>query len=131
LIGNPWETLQAACACAGLDASLIREVRMQARRVMDAEGNHRLCGRNEWDVMWLEPENLASYLRRDVDANQIKRLSPSDRDAFLKQAAPAMELLGYPTDANAPDDENAADPCLLPFPAQNHQPRPATLSRAA
>lgn len=98
LVASPWETLQALCAHAGLDAGRIDKIRMQARRVMDADGNHRLCGRNEWDVLWLNPNELAAHFQSDVDANQIKRLSPADRDAFLKQADRAMEALGYSTE---------------------------------
>ena len=83
---------------------------------MDAEGNHRLCGTSEWDVVWLRPDELIPYFHRDVDGNQIRRLSATDRDAFLKQAGHAMERLGYSVSTPANAVEDAEEPCILPFP---------------
>jgi hypothetical protein len=108
LIAAPWQTLQAACNLAGLDAQRIQQVRMQARRVMDSAGNHALYGNSEWDVVWLHPKELSRYFLRDVDANQIKRLSLADRDAFLRQAGRAMEQLGYETTVAGTAHEDAA-----------------------
>ncbi len=95
LICNPVQTLQSLYSHVGLDLEKLRQLRMQVRRVMDAQGNHRLNGASEWNVVWLEPSELPSYFQQDVDQNQIKRLSQADRDAFLKQAGSAMERLGY------------------------------------
>lgn len=95
LLAAPFETLETACRFAELNPQHVEHVRVQARRVMDADGNHRLTGRAEWEVQWLRKEELPRYFRTDVDANQIKRLSRSDRDAFLRQAGRAMERLGY------------------------------------
>ena len=110
LIGNPWPTLQSLYAYAGLELDRIGELRMQVRRVMDAEGNHRLPGAPEWTVVWLRPTELPAYFQCDVDHNQIKRLSTSDRNAFLKQAGRAMERLGYDV-----SDATAAAPVCLPL----------------
>lgn len=115
LVQHPWATLQAAYARAGLDASLVRQIRMQARRVMDGEGNHRLCGKREWELMWLLPNDLDSYLQRDVDANQIKRLSASDRVAFLGQAAEAMQMLGYSAEPQHGVGAEAPARFVVPF----------------
>ena len=95
LICNPLQTLQSLYAHAGLEPGRMRQLRMQVRRVMDAQGNHRLNGNSEWNVVWLDPAELPTYFQQDVDRNQIKRLTTADRDAFLKQAGPAMERLGY------------------------------------
>jgi hypothetical protein len=70
---------------------------------MDAQGNHRLHGASEWNVVWLETSELPTYFHQDVDQNQIKRLSAADRDAFLKQAGPAMERLGYEVSSRCPE----------------------------
>jgi hypothetical protein len=95
LVQEPVETLQRLCAHAGLELEQVSQVRMQVRRVMDSEGEHRLLGGSEWDVVWFDLPELESYFQRDVDDNQVKRLSQRDRDAFLKQAGEAMERLGY------------------------------------
>jgi hypothetical protein len=130
LLAAPWETLQSACAHAGLDAGKVRQVRMQTRRVMDAQGNHRLCGTNEWDVVWLPLEQLKKYFQRDVDDNQIRRLSVDQRDAFLKEAGLAMERLGYLASGETRDDGSEQEPHVLPFvrPTTSLPPR---IARAA
>ena len=78
---------------------------MQVRRVMDAEGNHRLNGKTEWDVVWLHPRQLAKYFQSDVDGNQIRHLSTTDRDKFLMKAGPAMERLGYSTEWSPAEED--------------------------
>ncbi len=129
LIAAPWETLRATCDFAGLDPHRIREIRMQARRVMDAEGNHRLDGRDEWDVEWLRIDELEGYFERNVDQNQIKRLSSADRAAFLKQASGAMQSLGYAVSRDTPhvDARSTWLPRLGACPTSNTLP----LRRAA
>ncbi len=97
LICHPLQTLDSLYTHVGLDLARLRQLRMQVRRVMDAQGNHRLNGSSEWNVVWLDPVDLPAYFQQEVDKNQIKRLSPRDRDAFLQQAGPAMERLGYET----------------------------------
>jgi hypothetical protein len=122
LLQNPWQTLQAAYARAGLDASLVQQVRMQARRVMDAQGNHRLCGKQEWELMWLKPPALDSYLQRDVDKNQIKRLSKVDQRAFLQHAAEAMEMLGYTAEPRRTVSTQTPACFVVPFPVRSRLP---------
>jgi hypothetical protein len=100
LVAEPLSMLHRLCTHAGLEFAQISQVRMQVRRVMDAQGNHRLVGGSEWDVVWFDPADLVTYFQRDVDDNQAKRLNPQDRDAFLRQAGAAMERLGYATSAD-------------------------------
>jgi hypothetical protein len=130
LLAAPWETLQSACVYAGLDAGKVRQIRMQTRRVMDAQGNHRLCGTNEWDVVWLPPEQLTQYFQRDVDNNQIRRLSAEQREEFLNQAGAAMERLGYLASEQTRDDDSQHERHVLPFVRPVTSP-PSRIARAA
>jgi hypothetical protein len=108
----------------------LQQVRMQVRRVMDAHGNHRLSGGMEWDVVWLNLVDLGAYFQRDVDQNQIRRLCPADRDAFLDQASGAMERLGYDITETTSDD--VAEPECLPLRgASPPAPRPSDRGRVA
>ncbi|MDG2384999.1 MAG: sulfotransferase [Pirellulaceae bacterium] len=100
LVADPMETVAAAYAAAGLDVDRLDKVRMQVRRVMDANGNHQLVGDSEWDVVWLTFSELGGYFKQDVNLNQIKRLSAVDRDAFLEEAGDVMERLGYPCEVS-------------------------------
>lgn len=101
IVSHPWESLVGACRNAALDPSQIARVRMQVRRVMDAQGCHRLAGTREWDVVWLKRAELLTYLEGQVNENQIQRLSQADVDAFLSQAGSTMEQLGYSVSVNA------------------------------
>ena len=97
LMQDPVPSIQQIYEHAGLDIDKLRDVRMQIRRVIDADGNHRLSGGSEWQVVWSDLEGLATYFQKDVNRNQIKRLSGADRDTFLKEAGETMEMLGYST----------------------------------
>jgi hypothetical protein len=112
LVADPWTLMQRACSVAELDRQRLTQFRMQVRRVMDDQGNHRLQGGQEWDVVWLKPSELAGHFLADVNRNQIKRLSPADRDHFLSQAGDVMERLGYSTDL---ETQQESGPTVLPF----------------
>jgi hypothetical protein len=131
LIAQPMNSLHSVYAHAGLDVSRLSEIRMQVRRVMDADGNHRLNGKSEWDVVWLQPRDLANYFQSDVDGNQIRHLSQADRDKFLMKAGPAMERLGYPTGSFG--EEEDAPHCIKfePVVKQDQGPEVNPARRAA
>jgi hypothetical protein len=131
LLAAPRETLRRVCEHVGLRSEEITQIRMQTRRVMDADGNHRLCGNHEWDVVWLRPDELVPYFQRDVDRNQIRRLTPADRDAFLREAGRAMEQLGYSDSLSATANQEPGEPCILPFARTPLADRPTRGSRAA
>ena len=97
LMSDPIQSVRRLYDHAGLEFDKLRDVRMQIRRVIDEDGNHRLSGGAEWDVVWSDLDGLASHFQKDVNQHQINRLSAADRDAFLKEAGETMELLGYST----------------------------------
>lgn len=106
LVASPWRALELACAHCGLDVGQVGSIRVQNRRVMDAQGNHRLSGEREWEVRWLSPAEMDDYFQAAVDAHQIQRLTRRERDDFLRQAGPVMERLGYPVDPGAEPQRN-------------------------
>ncbi|MCA9215876.1 MAG: sulfotransferase [Planctomycetales bacterium] len=98
ILNQPIETLNRVFLHAGLEISKLDKIRVHTRRVMDAHGNHRLRkGKYEWELAWISLDQLEDYLDRNVDANQAKLLSYSDRNEFLRYAGAAMERLGYST----------------------------------
>jgi hypothetical protein len=117
LLEDPTTCLADLYDHADLDESTLSGVRMQVRRVMDAQGNHKLVGGSEWDVVWLELNALNSYFRSDVNSNQIKRLSAADRDAFLREAGPTMKKLGYD-----PDAASAMEPQIIKIGDNDQKP---------
>ncbi len=96
-------TIRDVYAHAQIDIRQLDDVRMQVRRVMDQNGNHQLLGGLEWEVLWFDLASLDAYFQRDVNSNQIQRLSATDRDTFLKEAGATMEKLGYAIDAAGED----------------------------
>jgi len=100
LLSDPVMSVRRLYDHAGLEFDKLRDVRMQIRRVLDKDGNHRLRGGSEWDVVWSDLNGLASHFQKDVNRHQIQRLSAADRDAFLEEAGETMELLGYPTSSS-------------------------------
>ena len=111
LVADPMGTVASVYGVAGLDVERLGKVRMQVRRVMDANGNHQLVGDSEWDVVWLTFSELSNYFNQDVNLNQIKRLTSADRDAFLKEAGSVMERLGYTSAVNE-TQENVRESCV-------------------
>ena len=75
----------------------MQKVRLQAKRSMNKDGtrSYTFGGSKDRETHWFTLEELRNYVRKGVNENQIERLSPEDRDAFLKQARRSMEILGY------------------------------------
>jgi hypothetical protein len=99
LLTNPVTELTSMLQHLGLDSNL-SQVRLQRRRVMNEAGEHLLTGQREWEVYWLNLNELPQYLDGDVNRRQILQLSDRDRDAFLSEAEDTMERLGYCLDGS-------------------------------
>jgi hypothetical protein len=110
LMGDPASHVRGLYEHSALDIDKLNGVRMQIRRVMDKDGNHQLVGGLEWEVVWLDLTSLNAHFQNNVNDNQIKRLSASDRDAFLKEAGETMEKLGYSTEHGAKAPQTVAFP---------------------
>jgi hypothetical protein len=116
LLTDPGGCMAELYQHCGLDIQRLQAVRMQVRRVMDRNGQHRLTGNTEWQVVWYDVSDLSSYFQPDVNENQLRRLQPADRDAFLREAGNTMEQLGYSTDVPA-----ASEPVIYSFPSDQQQ----------
>jgi len=83
---------------AGLSVADVPKFRLEARPVTTADGKHeRLKGSYDRQLFWYELANIQQHVRSDVNQNQIKKLSASDRNTFLSIAGDVMEELGYNT----------------------------------
>lgn len=96
LVTNPAATVRRVYALADLELPAVPKFKLQAKKSMQRDGTRTLTfGQREKGLIWCELEELRQHLRPDVNDNQIARLSAADRDAFLEEAGPIMERLGY------------------------------------
>ncbi len=99
LVANPIDTLDTIFEKLGLDSSLVDDVRLQERKLVTKDGQHRLrkdCA--EWDVRWLAKSDLPDEFDPGVNNRQIDRLSTEHRRKFLSYASDVMGKLGYSTE---------------------------------
>jgi hypothetical protein len=80
---------------AGLDFAEVDKVRMQLKPTLSSAGEHRLERGADRQVVWYAKTDLPHHFRMDIDRIQATRLSPADRQAFLKIAGGTMDMLGY------------------------------------
>ena len=123
LLHNTDECVASLYRHCGLDIRQLRAIRMQVRRAMDSQGNHRLTGDKEWDVEWYDLDRLDAYFHQDVNQNQIRRLEDADRTAFLREAGSAMEKLGYSVEL-----PTSNEPVIYSFRAKAPQKRQLEVS---
>lgn len=102
ILNQPIDILNRIFLHAGLDVTKLGKIRVHSRRVMDAHGNHRLVGKHEWELTWIDQHELERFLERNVDENQARMLGYGDRNVFLRHAGEAMERLGYSTSFGKP-----------------------------
>ena len=97
MVSDPVGFMKNIYAYSDLDFAKVQKVRLQAKKSMNEDGtrSYTFGGSKDRETHWFTMEELRNYVRKGVNENQIDRLSPQDRDAFLKQARRSMEILGY------------------------------------
>lgn len=97
MVSDPVSFMKKIYGIAGLDISRISKVSLKAKRAMDKDGERRYTfdALKDREVKWFAIEEIGNYISKDVNENQIVRLSSLDRETFLEQARSSMEMLGY------------------------------------
>ena len=97
MVSDPVGFMKKIYSYSGLDFAKVQKVRLQAKKSMNEDGtrSYTFGGSKDRETHWFTLEELRNYVRKGVNENQIDRLSPQDRDAFLRQARSSMEILGY------------------------------------
>jgi len=95
MIADPIATMKSLYRDAGLDFAELSQVRLQIKAVVTREGDHHPVGGADRQVVWYDRDAVPSHFTSDIDAVQIARLAPRDRDAFMRIAGETMAALGY------------------------------------
>lgn len=96
LMANPAAAVQKIYKLAGLDLQETEKFKLQAKKVMGQNGQRGYnFGNQEKAQVYAGLDELGSYLRPDVNDNQIARLAEADRKSFLREAQAAMSAFGY------------------------------------
>lgn len=96
LMADPASTVAEIYNLADLDITMTQKFKLQAKKSMGQNGQRTYTfGSREKAVEWYQLHELSQYLRQDVNDNQISRLSPADKSAFLDEAEVVMCALGY------------------------------------
>jgi hypothetical protein len=97
IIDDPAGSTREVYNYLGLDIGLVPRFRLQAKKSMDKNGERRYSfgGMVDREVHWFPIDQLENYIQKDVNQNQIDRLSKEDQRTFLRYAQGSMEVLGY------------------------------------
>jgi len=97
ILADPQTTIQDIYAKAGLNFTSANRFRLQAKPSIAKNGSasYMFGGAKNREVHWFSLEELPQALRSDVNDNQIARLSPADKEAFMKKADGMMQHFGY------------------------------------
>lgn len=94
-LADPVGQLQRMCRFIGVDSAEIGKIRLKAKSVVDAAGNHRTAFGEEGRKIWIDAAEVRSYLDSSVTENQVRRLPGEVRDEVVAIAGDAMRHLGY------------------------------------
>lgn len=97
MVADPIGFMKTIYTYAGLDINKVSKIRLQAKRSVDKDGSHAYTFADTEDraVHWVNIDEIGKFIRKDVNENQIKRLRPEDRTAFLAHAEESMKHFGY------------------------------------
>jgi hypothetical protein len=94
------EPLSSAALLYGwleLDPIVLHKFRLDVKTVVDRSGNITTQAGNLRDKLWLNHEELSTYLKNDINEIQRDRVSKEDQRLFLDHASLALEQFGYNT----------------------------------
>jgi hypothetical protein len=97
IILDPVNLVKEIYNYANLEINSVTKFRLQAKRSMNKDGtrNYTFGGSHDRETQWFPLEQLNNGFRKDVNENQIARLSQEDREIFLSYANQAMVHLDY------------------------------------
>lgn len=96
MISDPATFIKEVYKYLGLDVSTVTRFRLQAKKSTAKDGTRQYTfGGADRETHWFALDELGHYLRKDVNENQIARLSVQDKRTFLQQAQTSMEYFGY------------------------------------
>lgn len=97
MISAPIAFMEKIYSYADLDLNKVSKIRLRAKLAMNKDGIRRYAfgGAKGKEVEWFNIEGIKNCMRKDVNENQISRLSQDDQRLFLEQTQDSMRSLGY------------------------------------
>ncbi len=97
IIADPVTAVREIYSLAGLPLTEANRFRLQAKPSMSKNGEraYMFGGSEDREIQWFSIEELPTCFRKNVNDNQIARLSAADKKAFMQQAADVMDYFGY------------------------------------
>jgi len=96
IINKPNEMFEKIYSCAGLDSSKVNKIRLEVKATMTKEGNHEIPkGTVKKELKWYSLSEFHSYFKKEINENQINRLSQSQKDIIKQTACPSLEYFSY------------------------------------
>lgn len=97
MISDPINFINKLYTLTNLDKNLVTKIALQAKKSTNSNGirTYKFGGNNDRETHWYPIENIESRFRKDVNDNQIARISEEDKNIFLEHAGRSMAQLGY------------------------------------
>ena len=96
VLNEPLNQLERIYTLCGLDIGKITKVRMETKAVINKAGEHTFIHGTSHKVMiWMEPEQIHSFLDPSVTKNQIRRLTEDQLAQIRALAGKSLQQLGY------------------------------------
>ncbi len=96
MIARPREMLETIYGLADLPIDKVEKVRLQTKRIIQPDGSHAIVHNTEWkQVLWYPLDEFHKHFVRDANENQIKRLTPAQRDAVIAHCERSLRHFGY------------------------------------
>ena len=94
LLENPQKFIRNLYDKAGLKYDDKIFIRLKAKKFISNNGNHE-TNFTEGCKYWIDVNEFFEFVDKDINQNQIMRMSMKDKESFLRIAKHNMERLGY------------------------------------
>ena len=96
VLENPLQQFDHIYDLCDLDTREITKIRMITRPIITSTGHHEYVhGTSRETMVWINPEEMTGFLDPSVTENQIRRLSPEQKEKIVEIAGDSLRQLGY------------------------------------
>lgn len=106
IIKEPKRSLTKIYKLVDLDIKQLTKVRLNNKPVINEEGRHQQVvqekqkSSNPWfrrfaDMFWYDIEDFSKHFRKDVNKNQIRRLTKAQKNIILRNCRFSLRYFGY------------------------------------
>ena len=95
ILKDPFKITSELYKFTQLEPKLLKKLRFQVKKILTAEGDHRIKYGKERGKYWFDSTSMKNLIDQNINKTQIQKLSDSDKEGFEVYANPILKFFNY------------------------------------